>query len=194
MAEFTDNFNRADGAVGSNWTTLTGVNALQVISNQVNAAAVAPNIAGGHVATATATFAADQEAECQISAWNPFDRCGPGVRMSGDNGYIAYAFSTTNLSIQRMDGGALTGLGSAYNWGGTSSLVRLSVEGTTVKLFVDGVERVSVTDSTHATGQPGLYYNRGDSGLTRLDDFYATDLGGEPACPRVVVNATGDIQ
>lgn len=189
MANFTDNFNRANGGVGSNWTTLTGMSELQVTGNICNANA---NPSGGHVATATATFAADQEAQAVVAAFGSFDRPGPGVRLSGNNGYVARVFGATEIGLHRMDAGVLTALGAgvAYAVGDT---VRIRAESTTISLFVNDVELRTQTDATYSTGQPGIYYDRGNLGATHLDDFYATDLGG-PAGATVVVTANGDIQ
>lgn len=174
MADFTDNFNRADGAVGSDWTTLTGMSALSIISNQVRSNSGA---SAGHVATATATFAADHEAECVVPTFGAHDRGGPCVRLSGDDGYVLQAWSTTLAKTYRLDGGALTVLddvGVAFTAGDT---LRIRAEGTTISVFVNDVELWSGTDATYATGQPGLHYVNNNEGASRLDDFYATDLG-----------------
>jgi hypothetical protein len=188
MASFSDNFNRANGGVGSDWTTLTGMSGLNVISNEVNAAGL-PS-AGAHVATATATFAADHETECVITAFNEFDRAGPAVRLNGDDGYIARALSSTFIQLFRMDGATLTDIGTgggAYVVGDT---IRIRAEGTTITVYANDVEILTATDATHSSGQPGLYYAWGDSNSTRLDDFYAEDISGppEPAPPRVLIS------
>jgi len=190
MASFSDDFNRTNGAVGANWTTITGLNTLNVVSN---ACAGSTTTCGGYVATATATFAADQEAECVIDPFGTFDRGGPAVRFNGNDGYFVRAWTATVLHLCRMSAGEITQLGADITWSAPAT-VRLRVEGTTLTVYEDDVELRTATDSTHATGQPGLFYDWGDSNATRLDNFYATDLGGEPAGPRVVVTATGDIQ
>jgi len=176
MASFSDDFNRANGAVGSNWTTLTGLNTLNVVDN---ACAGSSFICGGHVATATATFANDQEAECVINPFGAFDRGGPCVRMNGDNGYLVRAFTATVLKLERMDGGVLTGIGADITVSFPAT-VRLRVEGTTLTVYVDDVEVRTDTDATYASGQPGLYYEFTNSNVTRLDDFYAEDISAPP--------------
>jgi hypothetical protein len=187
MASFSDNFNRADGAVGSNWTTLTGFNAMQVVSNT---ACATGGTAASHVATATATFAADHEAECVITPFNNFDWGGPGVRFSGNDGYVARCTTSTRIDLFRLDGGTLTAIGTGAGTYAVGDTIRIRAEGTAITVYANNTLIRTATDATHSSGQPGLYYERGDANITRLDDFYATDISAppEPAPPRVLIS------
>lgn len=189
MASFNDNFNRADGALGSNWAIPSGMSGLQIISNAVNGAG-APSVRCSHVATSAATFTADQEATITISARGNSDLIGPAVRVdnAGATGY-AIRSDGQNLNSNRVisfSGTTQTVLANSTTniQFAANDTVTLRAVGTTITVLVNGVTVQSFTDSTLSSGQPGIFYRRDNTGATRGDDFTATDIGGSSNAPR----------
>ena len=64
---------------------------------------------------------------------------------------------------------------AAPSW--SAAKIRMEVQGTTLRLYVDGVLWLSGTDTSIATGQPGILGN----GPGVLDNFRAGDLPYTPA-------------
>jgi hypothetical protein len=178
---FIDDFNRADGTIGSNYDTAAGFNSLAVSSNTVRADGLNA-LSLNSIKSSVKTFSANQEAQVTYTAFNPtyFDSAGPAVRVTPESG------SGYVLHIDRLDDGArrlCRVTGSVRTTIGTVNLP--AVAGDTFKLTASGSRLLvykneilidSVTDATYPTGQPGLYYNRGNSNTTRMDNFIAADI------------------
>ena len=181
MASFSDNFNRADGALGANWTTPSGMSGLQIVSNQINGLG-SPSVRVSVVATGAATFADDQEATVTVPTRGNFDYIGPVVRcdIAGATGYAIRSDGQNNnvCRVVRFSGTTLTVLsGSTVNiqYVAGDSLT-LRAEGSTITALKNGVTVQSFTDTNHASGQPGVLYERGNTSATRGDLFSAADL------------------
>ena len=185
MASFSDDFNRANGALGANYTTFSGLTTLNVNTNAAAASALGQN--ANMVAVATADFADDHECECTVTVVNSFDLAGLIVRgdAANANGYLAIFDGRDAVScrIERMDAGVRTSIGNVNIDVAVNDVVRVRAEGTTLTVYVNDVLIDTVTDATYASGQPGLYYRWEDSNVTRVDAFSATDLG--PAGPTI---------
>jgi hypothetical protein len=158
----SDDFSRADGALGGNWTTVAGTSA--------------PVIAGGVVVAGTpnalnsaywsaASFTADQFAQASLPA-SSGGNFGPGiaVRLSGATGYVLwYGNSPGTVSIWRMDSsGSWTQLaGSGALTVSGSDVWRIAAVGSTISGYQNGTLVVQATDSRYGSGSPGvwLYYS-----------------------------------
>lgn len=181
MASFSDTFTRANGALGGDYDTPTGCVTLNVISNQVGCSGLGQN--GNLVRTSVAAFADDHEAEITVPTLNSFDFVGVWVRGStSGNGYLAIVDgrNTGACRIERIAGGTRTSIGSVNIDAAPGDVLRLRAEGTTISAYLNDVLADSVTDTTYSSGQPGLYGRWEDSNVSRLDAFFATDLGGPP--------------
>jgi hypothetical protein len=168
-----DPFNRVNGAVGSNWTTITGLSAPQISGNQVL----------GQVGTQQAafwnanTFAADQFAQVIVSNQGSQPTAnGTGVwcRASGGNGYLFQA-SNNVLQIFKYANPTFTQLGSnvaATVVGG--DVLRFECSGTTLKGTQVGSASNSITqtDSTFTSGSPGIWIT-GPSGTPPSEDNWS---------------------
>lgn len=92
--------------------------------------------------------------------------------------YAQYINSSGQWSLDKAVAGVFTNLGTYTQALSTSTAYALKLEmrGTTIKLYVDSVERISVTDSDiSAAGKAGLYGNRsGDATGYHLDNFQVT--------------------
>jgi Putative esterase len=155
----SDDFSRADGGLGGNWTTVAGTSA--------------PVISGGMVVAGTPgslnsaywsadSFGADQYAQAVLPASTGWAQ-GPGiaVRLSGSTGYVLW-YSGGTVSIWRMDGPASwTQLAASDSLAVTGSDVwTLEAVGSTLSGYQNGSLVVRATDSAYDSGSPGvwLYY------------------------------------
>jgi len=183
MASFADDFNRADSStLGSNWTVSTGLSSFQITSNAARGTSGASLDA---VSTGAATFTADQEASVKYTARGSFDFAGPAVRIasSAATGYAVYAdgVNSSDRRLVRVTGQTRTAIGTAAIVPVAGDVVKLRVVGTTLTVYVNGSLVDTVTDSTYASGQPGMYYLLDNVSATRLDDFIADDVGLPPS-------------
>lgn len=180
-----DDFNRADGAIGSNWTAPSGKTAPSISGNK----AVGSDSAERDAYWTNWTGGANQRAWIKVANVGASD-ISANVRVrSGSNGlgYTAdwHATSASGgvLTCFRMDGAQigtdvpLTQANVAYldiSANGTTITVRTSTNGT------DWTSRISATDSTYASGSPGIrFYNHpnaaGDTSVG-IDEFGANPL------------------
>lgn len=168
---YTDDFNRADGALGTPWVVVEG--ALAISSNKV----VAPSGAGPHTSRYNQTFTANQWAEAAVVGnLTGGHAIGPAVHINGTDLYYLWLGSTTNtVEIVRRLSGSYATLGSATAV--PAGTMALEIVGTTIKAYVNGTVALTVTDANIATGQPGILGNDG-SGQT-LDNW----RGGNGAYP-----------
>jgi len=181
-----DDFNRADGPVGSNWTDQladagTGC-PLNVLSNQA-----AISVAGKAAAAFynAAVFANDQWAQCRVfnsaGAWGQ----GPMVRSSGSlsttfTNYEAFAQSATNLRFARHINGTPLTLKNIPATIVDGDLILVQVVGTVLLMAQktgvgDLTYRGSVIDTTVTVGSGGVILHAGGP----VDDFEA-DSGVHP--------------
>jgi hypothetical protein len=149
----SDDFNRANGALGANWGT--DRNALTIVSNQAKGTSAA-NCATWRV---TGTFAANQYSEI-VWQGGAANGAGPIVRHNGVNPgtyYVAY-FDGTKMYLESVAAGAYTGINGA----GTDfvpvngDVLRLEVSGTTLTVRRNGVKLYTTTNAAIATGRPGF--------------------------------------
>lgn len=88
--------------------------------------------------------------------------------------------AATNLYIYRVNAGAATLLASTTAVVATTDVMKCEVIGSTIKQYINGVERLSVTDgSPIASGSAGIMtYSNGALSDTQVDDWGAGDSGG----------------
>jgi hypothetical protein len=154
----SDNFNRANGALGSNWTTVTGTNAPKIVSNVLKAGTAG---AINSAYWSANTFSGNQFAQANLPAssgsnWGP----GIAVRLSNSKGYFLWYGNTANtVSIWRMD--------SSSSWtqiaaSGTLTIAAtdvwmLQANGSVITAYQNGKQVASVTDTHYTTGSPGVW-------------------------------------
>jgi len=155
----SDDFNRADGSLGLNWTAISD-GALTISSQAVIGKAGATT---GEIRTAQ-TFPSDQYSTVEVtstqltgSQW-----IGPAVRVQGggQNAYLGIYYwnsGSPELVLYVRNAGNWTQLG-AYNSGplAAGTQLKLTAVGNTIAFLTNGVERIAVTDSTLAGGAPGI--------------------------------------
>ena len=186
LSSFSDDFNRADGGLGSNWlTTTSGVysgSSLRIASNAV----VSDSPGGANVLnSASLIFSPDQEAELTLSARGTFDYIGAGVRMG--LGFTGYALAidgreTTYAGVVRCDGSTFSQIATgAWVVSEVGDTYRIRIVGNRITVFRNNVFATTFTDNTYSNGQPGILYIRDNFSTTKGDNFIAKDLRNSTA-------------
>lgn len=159
-----DNFNRANGAIGANWTvTQNGVN---VAGNVIQGTTAGNNNTAYWTSNAFSSYS--QFAQAMVAALNgTTDFIGPGVFAGGSSGspnLYECIEDTTSLIIQKVTGGSRANLTSGSVTGSVGDILRLEGVlngiGTAVTLtcYQNGVQQLQTTDSStpFTTGAPGV--------------------------------------
>ena len=178
---YSDDFNRADGALGASWATFDG-NPLAIVSNKVVTSAT-----GNRAATWETTLANDQWAEGDVVTTTPTEnQCiAPSVRMQGTNSGLYYVWlNPTNGNVElwrRIGAGSYGQLGSGVSVGVTSAKLRIEAEGTTIRAYSDGVLRITQTDANMTNGKAGMWaYSTTTTPMPTLDNFRCGELPYTP--------------
>jgi hypothetical protein len=157
-ATVSDNFSRANGGLGSNWSTVSGTAAPQIINNTAQ-----PGSAGtlNSAYWSANTFGANQYAAASFPN-SSGTNYGPAiaVRLSNSKGYILwYGNSASTVSIWRMD--------SSSSWTQLKASAKLTIAatdvwqlqavGSTLTAYQNGKQVVTTTDTHYTTGAPGIW-------------------------------------
>ncbi len=134
----TDDFNRADGGLGSNWSSSIG--SMSIVSNKVNYGS------GVNAAYWSAnSFTADQYSEITFSGTaESLTQCdGPAARANGSGDFYWVVKCSDNvLYVQRVIGGTPTLLTSCLDAVTTNDVLRLEVSGAgatvTLEVYING--------------------------------------------------------
>lgn len=179
MATAGDDFNRADGAIGANWTGDSG--SWNVASNlAVQRTTPAVYYKARYTATAPATNDYYSEA-IVVSPSGATHGTGTCVRaQSGANTYYGYVFfGGDNSYLVEITAGVETILDTGDPvTAATNYTARLEANGTALTGTRGGAADVSATDATLTTGGWGLAAFAGQgSGVTQAwNDWIAADL------------------
>ena len=184
----SDNFARANGALGPNWTALS--QGPLAISSQMVIGTTSGN--SGDIRTAE-TYTSDQYSTIQVTA-TPLTGnqwIGPMVRVQGTGtglyvGIYSWNSGTPEMMLFKQVSGAWTQLGS-YASGALAAGTQLTLTavGPSLAFSENGVIRISVSDTTFTGGAPGIMANGaataanwsgGDSGFQV--DYLNTDSTG----------------
>lgn len=158
MAVYTDDFNRANGNLGSNWTDLFIANSAQISSNQL-----VGNYNNSWAAYYSAgTLGNDQYSKIQITTVPTGSQgFGVAVRCSGGVGtetYYAFGCSASSSSIEKFVSGTFTLLkGSIATTFSVGDYIEVRVSGTTISGYKNGVFVDSATDSSISSGKAGVW-------------------------------------
>lgn len=149
-----DNATRANGAIGSNWTS--NVNSLNISGNAfVGNTGAAHNIASWSANTFSTSGQFSQLTVLTLNGTSDF--IGPVVMFSGTSGYDCIEDST-NIFLQRFTGSAGTNLTSTTITGASGDVLRVEIVEPSGALtcYRNGVSVLTATDTTYTTGAPGL--------------------------------------
>lgn len=171
MTSFTDDFNRADSTdLGAGWVEVSGD--WSIVSNQLS-----PGAAGGTIIlrAAGAMASSDHSAQVTIAATTAASQ---GVWCRGNanitNGYL-WRNNGTSWDLFSVVGGSFTVIGTYATAAAPGDVAKVQAVGSTIKGYVNGLERVSVTDTGVATGT-SVGIRSESSGALRFDDFAAADV------------------
>lgn len=179
-AVFSDTFNRADGALGGNWSgTAT------ITSNQAKQVGFGTVYDTNSTAPGTANY--DVQADLSPGALASGGSIGIGImaRYSDTNNYYLLWLDQggTSMILYEVVGGAYNAINSGSYTLTNPITIKLSCQGTAIKGYAGGVQIVSATNGTHTgAGITGLRaFNPDDTNLTahRWDNFQILAGGGQ---------------
>lgn len=168
-----DNFNRADADVlGSmsdgvhSWTEIAGD--IDIVSNQ---AKVGVGGQGSIAKVVESHSETDYYVQASCIKGGAQAYVGVAARLIDVDNFYLWAMNTDDVKhyLFKRVGGTWTLLASTTDIPATATL-KLEVNGTTIKGYINGVEKVSVIDSSLTSGAPGI---RGYYINDAWDDFYA---------------------
>jgi len=174
MASYSDDFNRANGPLGANWTVDVGT--LTISSNRVLSGS-----GGGNAAryTGGALASANHFSQCTCAVDRAVnDYGGPIARQASSTltfymGYYADESLSTGYRLIRVVSGVDTLLDSDPSGTGLITM-KLEVDGSTQELYVGGVLEASASDTQITSG---LYAGIiGYNSESALDDWQSADL------------------
>jgi hypothetical protein len=168
----TDDFNRADGAPGATWVDSSGL--WTIVSQQLSS-----GTAGGTIIirAATAMATSDNSAQVTIAATGAvshgvFCRANTGSGFTG--GYL-WRNDGTSWNLFSNVGSSFTSLGSFAGAAVAGDVAKITAVGSTITGYVNGVARVTVTNTAVATGT-GVGLRAESSSVLRFDDFAGADV------------------
>jgi len=191
----TDSFTRADQSpITTPWTPgAGGYGNVNLISNACRSAVAETDTAGFY----QGTFPNDQYAQVVKDLVSGLYRYGgPAVRCSSDGDlYSLNADGTGTYFIERVDNGStFTHIGANFSQVGVDlATIKLVVTGTTLEGFHNGVSMGTRTDSTYASGNPGLSFYVSATAGVLLDDFECSDVVGGDKLFAANMQATADL-
>lgn len=195
----SDSFTRADSStLGVNWTpwvdSAVENKSPEILSNQAATGSLATHDSYSIFSGAGWTGGNDQYAELNPikctnqSGLGPLGRMTVGTNTNTTRGYVAYVddvgVSSVNHGLFRIDDNTVkTQLGSSFTATIVATdVVRIECQGTTIRYLVNGVVKVTATDSTYATGNPGIFLGRDSAaGDSIADNWAAGDFSGTPS-------------
>lgn len=147
-----DNFNRANGAIGANWTVTNG--GFNVAGNALI------GTGGSNLAywTGGSGFSSSQFAQVQVVTLNgATDFVGVDVLFSaGNNGYTCVE-NNASLLLQRIAAGTGTTLVSSATAGAPGDVLRLeAAPGGVLTCSRNGTTSITATDTTFTSGSPAI--------------------------------------
>jgi PKD repeat protein len=175
---FSDNFNRADSTtLGNGWTEVQGD--LKILSNEVRNEAIKIY----HMAIQSSLSGTYQDVACDFArtTLNGGPRFGVMLRYQDVNNYYYFwrqTGGTSRLYISKVVNGTKTDLvNTSISGPGANALFNLEgiADGTSLKLKLNGVEKLSITDSTFSSGSCGIQFgSTSNTDSHRADNFTAT--------------------
>ena len=167
-ATVSDNFNRANGGLGSNWTTATGTAAPAIVSNTLQVG-TASKLNSAY--WSASTFGNDQFAQANLPA-SSGTQFGPGiaVRLSSTKGYFLwYGNNSNTVSLWRMDTAtSWTQLkqSSALTISPSTDVWKIQAVGSTISGYQNGKLVVQATDTKITSGSPGVWLYNSSNQIT----------------------------
>lgn len=171
MTAFADDFNRADSTtVGNGWVEVSG-------DWSIDTNRLSPGAAGGTIILrcGTAMATADHAVQATIAV---AAAVSAGIWARGNsnisNGYL-WRNDGSSWNLFSVVGGSFSSLGSFAGAAVNGDVAKLECIGSAIKGYVNGVLRVSVTDTAVTTGAETGFRSESAGGV-RYDDYSAADI------------------
>jgi hypothetical protein len=170
MTTLTDNFNRANGDIGSSsegwsWTVSSGD--FDIVSNECSVASAGLMQAASDLATDD-HYSQATIRDTTITNWGVTAR-----HADADNFYLAQAQGTSLTIFKNVSGFTQIAQTTSLTIG-QGDVIKLECNGSDIKIYENAVERVSVSDAS-LSGQVRCGIRSGSSGRL-YDDFEAADI------------------
>ena len=190
----TDNFNRADSSdLGANWTESQGdfqilTNVLDIVSLTTSWAVAKHN---------TALSSANHYVQANVNRETSGNQVGPGMvgRFADTSNYYYCKVDISGIDDQRIYKivtGTRTSLGEASDDWNNGSVMKLEIDGSSLKMYEGATLRVSVTD-TAITGNTTAGVVTNDATATiDWDNFEAADLAAAYQPRPAVINSSNN--
>lgn len=189
MTVRADNFARANGSLGANWTdwSWAGSGGAQIASDAATGNGLTSDVGSWWSADA---FGSTQFSLITVGAVPTSSQwLGVTVRQSGNgaNGYLAIWFNGTYYLFQQTASTGPPLITSAPGSLNAGDSIALTASGTTLTVYRNGAQVLQATDSTTASGSPGVaFYGTtgtaslwmGGDGTPPLAGFSSTDGNG----------------
>ena len=155
-----DDFNRADGGLGANWTDISD-GGLSISSQAV--AGLSGGLAGD-IRTGE-SYPGDQYSQLEVTSTqlSGGQWIGPAVRTQngGQDTYLGIYFWNSGspvLTLYKRSAGTWIQLGNSYNCGplAAGTKLKLTAVGSRISFLQDGIERIAATDTSLTGGAPGI--------------------------------------
>ena len=170
LFSFADDFNRANGGLGSNWLLLSGV--WDIVGNKVRT-----NVGGSIAVWKEQPLSADYWVQGTLSGGGALNwRSGIAGRvLDENNGYYVFGEEGQGLVQLRKEtsGGGITQL---VSWTGVTfpAVVRLTLLGNLLTVTINGEEKAPILDSSLSLpGYAGLWSEGGFNSEGFVDDWSA---------------------
>ena len=173
----TDDFNRANGALGPNWIGISD-GALTITSQTV--AGTVSGGTSGDIRTSE-TYGSNQSSQVEVTSTqlSGGQWIGPAVRAQngGQNTYLGIYFwnsGSPQLRLYKRISGTWIQLGSSFSSGAlpAGTQLQLQASGSSITFSQNGVSRISVTDTSLTGGAPGIMA----FGTARADNWSGSTL------------------
>lgn len=179
----SDTFDRANGGLGANWTTITGESDPSILSNCAHGATFV--ISGARYTGGSIAWPADQYSWAILGDTVSVDTDqGAGVACriaSGANSCYLLQPNTVETRIYLNNAGTFTKLGSDGPACQAGDKVMLACFGPYITAWKNGVLIIAVNDTTFASGDAGIFISLNASD-GQLRDWIGGSLTG-PVVP-----------
>lgn len=185
----TDDFNRANGGLGANWTTIgSGESAPAIVSNQACNGDIVSHLTAGAFYSAL-TWSNDHWSQIQVAAATT-GNVNQGATARVQSGavrsyYICYmvgpAGGTCTVGINKRVNGVNNALWTSTATVNVNDVIAIGVRGTSISYFLNGVLLQSVSDTSFSSGFPGfeVSVNSGVQSDSIVDNWAAGDYSME---------------
>ncbi|NLY73877.1 MAG: DUF1080 domain-containing protein [Firmicutes bacterium] len=178
-ALFSDNFESGNY---NNWTTSSGT--WSVVADGSRTLRQSNTSANCYAYAGSSWTNYSVQAKLKVLSYNGSNRmAGLMARFQDTNNFYFLRFSNSNqLEIRKKVNGSTTSLASkSYTCSaGSWYTLRLDVNGNTLIAYVNGVQQLTATDSTFASGRIGVTFNYASG---QIDDVVVTALSGGAPTP-----------